>query len=345
MSSGDDNLRDPRVDAAWRAASREEPPRALDDAILAAARREVGAGPQRAAGRKSIPEALSPERWWWPLAAAATIGAIAIGILQLAGPDRWVEPAADKAVVSDVPSGSVPSKPAGAGTRDDRAPTREPAAKPAAPVVVAAPPPVAATAPAPLASQRKDAPARAPREERAGTDAAATAPSPAQPPPMPRVETVPVAPPPVASAESARSAPPLAEPFPAEASRRDAPTARAAAPAPAAPVAGAATGLASSKLAASPPLPASAPARRMQEADGRGARADSLAGSGDATADGNAKAAPKLPVAEWIALIRRLRDEGRTDEAAKELAAFRDAYADHGRLLPPDLRDWKPAAR
>jgi hypothetical protein len=48
-------------------------------------------------------------------------------------------------------------------------------------------------------------------------------------------------------------------------------------------------------------------------------------------------------VPDWIALIRRLRDEGRTDEAAKELAAFRNAYADPNALLPPDLRDWKPA--
>jgi hypothetical protein len=49
-----------------------------------------------------------------------------------------------------------------------------------------------------------------------------------------------------------------------------------------------------------------------------------------------------LPVDEWIALIRRLRAEGRIDVAAKELRAFRAAHADHERLLPPDLRDWRP---
>ena len=37
--------RDPELDATWRAASREQPPAALDDAIRAAARREVGAKP------------------------------------------------------------------------------------------------------------------------------------------------------------------------------------------------------------------------------------------------------------------------------------------------------------
>jgi hypothetical protein len=51
-----------------------------------------------------------------------------------------------------------------------------------------------------------------------------------------------------------------------------------------------------------------------------------------------------LPVAEWVALIRRLRAEGKTADAARELAAFRVAHADHERLLPPDLRDWRPPA-
>jgi hypothetical protein len=49
-----------------------------------------------------------------------------------------------------------------------------------------------------------------------------------------------------------------------------------------------------------------------------------------------------LPVAEWIALIRSLRAEGKADAAATELRAFRAAHADHERLLPPDLRDWRP---
>jgi len=50
-------------------------------------------------------------------------------------------------------------------------------------------------------------------------------------------------------------------------------------------------------------------------------------------------------VAEWIALIRRLRDEGRIDDAVKELSAFRRAHADHLRLLPADLAQWHPEAR
>jgi hypothetical protein len=50
-----------------------------------------------------------------------------------------------------------------------------------------------------------------------------------------------------------------------------------------------------------------------------------------------------LPIPDWIALIRRLRDEGKTVEATRELAAFRAAHADHEMLLPADLRDWHPA--
>jgi hypothetical protein len=69
---------DPELDATWRAASREQPPAALDDAIRAAARREVGAKPGGfgAASR------------WWPLAAAATVAAIAVGIVQMTPPEQ-----------------------------------------------------------------------------------------------------------------------------------------------------------------------------------------------------------------------------------------------------------------
>jgi len=125
------------------------------------------------------------------------------------------------------------------------------------------------------------------------------------------------------------------------------------------PAESAAAGLAAGKLQAAPEPPArneskrdadgqAAPvARQMQEAEI--ARRTAPKPAADAAAGGmmdqRAKAQPKLAVADWIALIRKLRDENKMDEAAKELAAFRAAYPDHERLLPPDLRDWKPAAR
>ena len=58
-----------------------------------------------------------------------------------------------------------------------------------------------------------------------------------------------------------------------------------------------------------------------------------------------AKERKPLPVTDWVALIRRLRAEGKTDEAAKELAAFRAAHAEHEKLLPSDLRVWHPTEK
>jgi hypothetical protein len=61
--------------------------------------------------------------------------------------------------------------------------------------------------------------------------------------------------------------------------------------------------------------------------------------------DTRAPARAPLPVDEWIALIRKLRAEGKQDEASRELVAFRAAHADHERLLPSDLRDWRPSGK
>jgi hypothetical protein len=68
--------------------------------------------------------------------------------------------------------------------------------------------------------------------------------------------------------------------------------------------------------------------------------------AGPAADTGNSDARIKdrapLSIPDWIALIRRLRDEGKFADGAKELAAFRAAHLDHEKLLPPDLRDWRP---
>jgi hypothetical protein len=58
--------REPEVSAAYRALGAEEPPSALDEAILAAARREVGARP-------GAPGRAAPQRWVGSLAAAAVL--------------------------------------------------------------------------------------------------------------------------------------------------------------------------------------------------------------------------------------------------------------------------------
>jgi hypothetical protein len=192
-----DPLRDPRFEAGWQALSRENPPPALDARILAAAHRAVGAAPQRA----DVREATRPERWWWPLAAAASIGAVAFGILQVIGPDRAEVTLTERAVVSDAPMEL--SRPA--------APT------PAAPT---APPPAAPGAALPAETAPASAPVAAPpgsRRRDTGVDTAAPAPPRPKAAPLP----APVAPPmPAAVPEPA----PPASPAPA----RDAAAAREA---------------------------------------------------------------------------------------------------------------------
>jgi hypothetical protein len=57
--------RDPRIERLYRDAAREEPPARLDAAILAAARREVGAGPRALASKL--------RRWHVPISIAAVV--------------------------------------------------------------------------------------------------------------------------------------------------------------------------------------------------------------------------------------------------------------------------------
>jgi hypothetical protein len=128
----------------------------------------------------------------------------------------------------------------------------------------------------------------------------------------------------------------MAEPFPA---------------APPAPAVTAAPAFAPAVTSVSAPAPAPAPtsqpsAQRAQESVaaqpvplGKMAAGRAADARGD---EARAKDRGPLPVAEWIALIRRLRDEGKSADAVKELAAFRVAHADHEKLLPADLRDWRP---
>jgi len=298
--SPDDNtpLPDRHAAAAWRAASAEEPPAALDAAILAAARREIGAGPRPvSAGRTS-----RTRRAWWPLAAAATIGAIAFGLLQLVTPDQLGAPVADNAVVTDVP-------PPAAKRAQEVAST---ASRETAPKVSALP-------------AAKDEPAarraEAPRQPAAATVATGQS----------------------EPARVSRDVAAAPEPFPAAPSQRESTADANAASAPAATV----------RLAEPAPSTMAPPAPSMA-AQGASAlpsapkaplgKVAAERASDDTAVATQARARDRapLPVADWIALIRRLRDEGKSDEAGKELAAFRAAHADHQRLLPPDLRDWRP---
>lgn len=160
--------RDPRdrnVETAWREHVRDEPPSALDDAIRAAAHRAVQSGP-RAAGTSRN------RAWtaWAPLAVAATLGAIALGVVQLVPRDTdATHEVVSDAAPSDSASANAPSRtPRPSAVERPSVPAAPPAAPPAPPATSAtmAAAPVtqpstsssrpAATPPPPVASARKN---------------------------------------------------------------------------------------------------------------------------------------------------------------------------------------------
>ena len=87
-----------RVSSRYRELGAEEPPRALDDAILAAARREAGARP-------GSPGRAAPQRWYASVAAAAVLVlAVAVTVhLQSERPDI-AEPAPRAKQASTLPA-------------------------------------------------------------------------------------------------------------------------------------------------------------------------------------------------------------------------------------------------
>lgn len=329
---------DPELDKAWHLHSREEPPAALDRAILAAAHRAVESGPHQLA-----PQATRPQRWWMPLAAAAAIGVVALGIVQLAPQEQAIDATTAPSAVAPVPQrraqeeSKAPPAPAEATPQADLLQKKEKAAEPVAqpsappnapaPARVAAPP---ATAPPPAA------PAPPARDNKLGADKA--------PEPFP--------------------AAPMAQKTEADAGKavrpeekRDAALAgNAAKPAPppppaaaaAEPMADARKDMSSERQLAAP---AQAPASggvtaRMRE--GVRAQAESSGAAGavapmakSVAADDEARARARDPDA-WIVRIRKLRDEGHTADALRELREFRALVPDPERRLPADLRDWKP---
>ncbi|MFI4925294.1 MAG: hypothetical protein ACHQJ7_09150 [Vicinamibacteria bacterium] len=333
MSAGHDDIRDDRVVRAWREHVRDEPPAALDDAIRAAARRAAGAKPQV---RPVVAEARKPWRWWMPLAAAATIGAIAIGVLQ-----NMPHDAGEPMVVSDM-----------ANARRD------------APQTPASPPVPAASAPAPApmqeaVPQKKIVPPASAPEARDRT-----------PLPMPRMQA---AKPDTAAKRS--DAPSEAKetfvpPPPADARQLEAGSdkrkqeqvgtlekrAQATDELARRNERDAGSNFVASPPPASAPLPAlagsAAPAREAKDAaeatapvpESR-AKLRASAPSGQATqaaAGGRAAAEPQAmavtPPDVFVAEIRRRLVAGDRDGAVRELQRFRRTHADADARLPDDLR-------
>jgi hypothetical protein len=289
--------RDPRVDAAWRSVSREEPSAVIDAAIRTAARRAVEASPRRSRGK----------HWWYPLAAAATVAVIAVGLLQLTPPEHVVpvavtgtigglKPETEPAPAASAPPASAPAVPASAFQAPDAtAPPRGPA-------------------PAPKAV---GAESTSPRPGTLEKDVEQTAPA--------------------GSAGALRGAP-RSEPFPAAAAPQSA--------APETPPASAreAGALESPSAAAQAQNATGAPSPPAARKASRALTAVPVAQEGPSPARDQASAQAKLKptqrsVDDWVKLIRDLRSEGRFDEAARELAAFHEAYGERAdALLPADLR-------
>lgn len=362
-SPSPEELHDPHLDALWRAASSEEPPAAIDTALSALARREAGAASHiRVAA--AAPKAQSKARAWWPLAAAATIGALALGIVQM-----FPQEEAERVIVSDMPAKPSAPRPKAIenapsqGTHttpleeDEEARSKM---KPRAlfPGSVAGTPANKLDAvpskaiPAPKAV---GGPLSNSRDAAAGKvdDGRSFVPDPKQGAEAPasgmlsrrmREEKV------VPEIESPRSmdtdARSLVRSAPPSASANGSAVqdARARENAPASPALGSgsemdAKKIARDQMAAQRPaaFPAASDKAATQPMPLAKARADR-----NATDETASAGRVVLPDAEWIALIRRLRDEGRIEEAKRELAAFRAAHADAERLLPKDVRDWQP---
>lgn len=341
--------RDPALDAAWKSHSTELPPPHVDAAILAAAHREARTRPHAIGDDDGGAHARGPSRAWWGLAAAATIGAIAFSVLQLAPPPDVDPPVT---VATDIPRvvpepapppRETPAKPAEA-PHVPRAPVDAPTSKSEPPRSAAA---ASAPGPAPAPASRADAAKTTPksteqplarvdrrdRQRESPADVAvpatrALAETPASSPaPAPDVATPAPRPFPGGPSLAAAPPPPVA-PFAARSGERAKSEAGGSA--------------ADGQRRESAERPAAAAATQAPASPPRRAQADAASQAAAATP------APKLAalsLVSWIERIRTLHADQRFDDAARELNRFRDAYPDADLRLPAELRIWAASIR
>ncbi len=320
-----DAERDPRLDRLYRETVREEPPARLDAAILAAARREVGARPR----------AVSPRlrAWRVPVSIAAVV-VLSVSLVTLvreegggkleppSAVDLYSRPA-ETAPVSPVPPEAAKAPAAAPAARDDVA--------------------LGATASAKIAEQasRRAAGASAARsaapESQAPPRAAAPAPQPFQAAPAPREQR------PVLAADQAAGAGIATQSAGTRSSEGETsgtpaePT--AVAPSPAARMMQrdrAAASEAAGAMSAAPPPAASAPAEKPR------VRPEARAMQAERPLPDTARVAGLLkefepqPPEKWLEKIEALKREGRKEEADGMLAEFKRRFPNHP--LPPGLR-------
>jgi ribonuclease E len=300
-----------RVQRDYRAANEaldERPSAATRASILAAAARQVQAGPRDAAAPIAAPK---PGMRRWPMAAAAAVMLSTLAVMMAVrtehemptftpptGSDESRAAAARAPVAPGVESGSATDKSAGevAAAATQRAPAlaKERTAKPAAVTPAAAPPSSGTSALRDVAPQLADSKVTAPVGEPRAKEEVAGLRAPASPPPAPSaaapLEAKRAAPSPSAGSEvaAAESAAPGVD----RERRRD----------------GAAANL------------ARAPARQAPAVGGAlGAAAEKPRAEGDAAAN-------ELRAEDWLEKIIKLRQTGRHEEADAELKRFRERY-------------------
>jgi len=296
-----DDLRDDDVSASYRELRRPEPPRALDDAILAASRRAVGARPGGAdGGRRGSPTA----RWALPASVAAVL-ALSVMVtlhvqeelpgLEAPAPTPRAAPEAKREAPTPVPGSTADATPA-------QAPQEKLAAKEPAP-------PQAAPAPATSASRAAEAVAR--RDSKAATERAAVASNAGPRPAEPTRDAVRTSP-------GFASDPPTVATAPAIESSKPARPQPVVAQAPAAPAVPATQSAAVGASAAPPPpapAVAAAPAARELRARGELSRDDGR----PAAKLADASESP----GKQLERIAQLRKDGRHAEADQLLKEFR----------------------
>lgn len=320
-------MRDPQLEAWYRGGAGEEPPPALDAAILAAAHRAVGAGPTPLARRTS-------RSWMMPVAAAAVL-VLSVTLIRFT-PQEEVLPE-----VSAPPA--APPPPAGAPGRGLEATGGvRPAEAPVIAATTAAPPSATAAA---GAKAKTEAPKIEARVAAAPTAAVSSPARPLSPPAavVPSEEVVKAAPIDAGTVAAQRKGARLAQ-----AEQKDLPRSRAfdSAPSPRSLPLAAPPALAATEARSAVPAPTMPPLRARQDKQSA-AEPNRLAAAGAGVApqsgpDPGLRESPpdkekvSLAPEAWIAKLLSLQAAGPDSEFLKELAAFRQVYPRHP--LPASLQ-------
>jgi hypothetical protein len=348
-SAHNDLERDATLAAIYRASEQEVPPSALDAAILAAARREVGARPRR------IGYSFT-HSWRLPLSIAAVLvlSVSLVTLMREEAPELFAPPRVDTPVVQSARNAPASAEVGAAednrGFVRDLQPPKSIGLKPPQPEAATGlgmrPPEIDQFASQPAQEKKTDKPdaeaARAAgpakrREVVAGGD-------------LPRDSKV------VASAEQPREAAKLdarreAVPGPAPAPLRSetAKAGRVAEPAAnVLPSSGGSGSVAGALAENQARAKAAADADRVEPAAQirQGAQRPPVSApltspaspAPPAVAMNKAESGVDLPPEKWVSRIEELRKLGRVDEAKASLAEFKRRYPDY--RLPDALRDW-----